>query len=410
MPTSCAALERVPTYRCAPVAVALSARCDDRARPIPRRHRPNPAVEAAGLQACNDPAILKSMRLDRDRWRRAAGSLAAAAAGLSASPRVARATEELPLPIVAWSAPLECPNAEGVVQRLMSLTGANAARLAHAGAVRGEIHQAEREWVLSLEIAASAPAGGAPFTAPARVFRAEQCDDLAEAAAVAIALALGGAPEPEAAAPPASPPPAETPAAGVPPVAATSEDERADDDADDPHQRGSTPLGFVAGAEAVFDSASLGGAAVGLGAEAQLRLAELGIAAYAIGLPSYQIPVATAQYVELSLWAAGLRGCYRASDAVIKLDLYAGAELGALGAAGHGLLDASMRRDAWGAATWGAHVGIDLLEHLRLGARFEAVLPLSRPRYLVNATEVVHEVPSASVRLGVSLASTFGAH
>jgi hypothetical protein len=349
------------------------------------------------------------MRLDRDRWRRAAGSLVAAAAASSASPRVARATEDLPLPIVAWSAPLECPNAESVVQRLMTLSGANAARLAQAGAVRGEIHRAERDWVLSLEIAAPpSSAGGAPVSAPARVLRAEQCDDLAEAAAVAIALALGGAPEPEAAAPtPPSAPAAVVPAAEVPPVA--GEDELADD-ADDSTERGATPLGFVAGAEAVFDSASLGGAAVGVGAEAQLRIAELGIGAYAIGLPSYQIPVATAQYVELSLWAAGLRGCYRASDALFVLDLYAGAELGALGAAGRGLLDASMRRDAWGAATWGAHVGIDLVAHLRLGARFEAVLPLSRPRYLVNATEVVHEVPSASVRLGLSLASTFGAH
>jgi hypothetical protein len=370
-----------------------------------------PSLEAVRLQACSDPAILESMRLDRDRWRRAAGSLVAAAAASSASPHVARATEDLPLPIVAWSAPLECPNAESVVQRLMSLSGANAARLAQSGAVRGEIHQAERDWVLSLEIAAPpSAAGGAPVSAPARVLRAEHCDDLAEAAAVAIALALGGAPEPEAAAPTApSAPAAVTPAAEVPPAAAAGEDEGADH-ADDSTERGATPLGFIAGAEAVFDSASLGGAAVGVGAEAQLRIAELGIGAYAIGLPSYQIPVATAQYVELSLWAAGLRGCYRASDALFVLDIYAGAELGALGAAGHGLLDASMRRDAWGAATWGAHVGLDLMAHLRLGARFEAVLPLSRPRYLVNATEVVHEVPSASVRLGLSLASTFGAH
>ena len=359
------------------------------------------------MQLCNDPAILESMRLDSDRWRLAAGLLAAAASGLCGSPVVARASDDLRLPIVAWSAPPECPNAESVVQRLMSITGANAARLALAGQVRGEIRRAERDWELSLEISPSAPASGASAAAPARVLRADHCDDLAEAAAVAIAIALGGGPEPEAAAPP--PPSApKAPDAEVPLPPAASEDELVDDDAEDVDGRGASPLGFVAGAEAVFDSASLGGAAFGVGAEAQLRLAELGIGAYAIGLPSYQIPVASAQYVELSLWAAGLRGCYRATDALLVLDLYAGAELGALGAAGHGLLNASMRRDAWGAATWGAHLGVDLVAHLRLGARLEAVLPLSRPRYLVNQTEVVHEVPSASVRLGVSLASTFG--
>jgi hypothetical protein len=54
--------------------------------------------------------------------------------------------------------------------------------------------------------------------------------------------------------------------------------------------------------------------------------------------------------------------------------------------------------------------GIDLGRLLRVGARLEAVLPLSHERYLVNQSDVVHEVPGASVRLGLLLAGGFGKH
>src|SRR5690606_23552487 len=73
-------------------------------------------------------------------------------------------------------------------------------------------------------------------------------------------------------------------------------------------------LGAVARAEAVVDTDSLGGLALGAGAELGVRWDAFSLRVHGLGLPSRQVRLAPDQYVELSLWAAGLRGCYRASD------------------------------------------------------------------------------------------------
>jgi hypothetical protein len=313
-------------------------------------------------------------------------------------------------PIEAWSAPEGCPAAVSVDARARSLAGVDAATWASAGRVLGHISAEAGGWVLSLQIerapgselalapAASAGSSATSSGAPARVFHARDCGELGEAAAVAIALALGGA----AAAPPAraddgieSAPP--------PPPAGATQDTAGPSLASELHS-----IGAEARAEALVDTGSLGGLAFGASAEVGMRWRALGLRAYGVGLPSRQVRLASSQYVELSLWAAGLRACYRAADGLPLVDVCGGAEVGAFGAAGRGLVDARERRDAWGATTWGAWFGIDLAEHLQAGARLEAVVPLSRERYFVNRTELVHEMSGAGVRLALSLGGTLG--
>jgi hypothetical protein len=287
------------------------------------------------------------------------------------------------------------------------LAGLNEADWASAGRVRGRIVSEAGGWVLSLEI--DRTLGGGPSVSsladaetraapPARVFQAGDCGELVEAAAVAIALALGG----DAAPPPA----AKAAAAGSVATAPKSDGTR--DAANDALGSQLRSIGAVARAEALVDTASLGGLALGVGAEVGMRWRAIGVRAYGVGLPSRQIRLAPSQYVELSLWAAGLRGCYRAADGLPIVDVCGGAEVGAFGAAGRGLADARERRDVWGATTWGAWFGVDLAEHLQAGVRLEAVLPLSRERYLVNRSEVVHEMAGASLRLALSLGGTLG--
>ncbi|HTV20764.1 MAG TPA: hypothetical protein VMG12_18900 [Polyangiaceae bacterium] len=245
-----------------------------------------------------------------------------------------------------------------------------------------------------------------PTNTSSRIFHAHDCSELVEAAAVAIALALGGtdgAAAPSTAIAALEP---EPPASKRPPSA----DDGSKDDTSGALTTRLRKLGVVARAEALLDTASLGGLALGAGAELGVRWGAIGVRAHGVGLPSRQIRLAPSQFVELSLWAAGLRGCYRVSDNELLLDVCGGGEVGAFGAAGKGLVDASSRRDVWGATTWGAWLGFDVTEHLQAGARLEAVLPLSRERYLVNRNEVVHEVSGASLRLGLSLGGTLGSH
>lgn len=358
-------------------------------------------------------------------------------------------------PIVGWRVPEGCPEAQAVAERARRLAGHDAEAWARAGTVRGSIVSEAGGWVLSLEIGRGLPDRGSQPLVGGRVFRAADCDALAEAAAVAIALALGGsdgpAPPSPASAPatPAAPPelepsaPASSSAAITAALAAPSEPEPATpaspvsvtvtpathpapkassrsaevdtemlgmDSAVAEGTSGSSrqALGLAARAGALVDLGSLGGAALGGSVEVGLQRGVLGLGVYGMALPSRQIELAPSQSVALSLWALGLRGCLRAVDAGPTLDVCAGAEAGALGAQGKNLIDASTRRDVWAAATSGASFGVELAAHWHAGARLEAVLPLSRTRYLVNGDEPVYEIPAASVRGALSIGGVLG--
>jgi hypothetical protein len=304
-------------------------------------------------------------------------------------------------PMVEWNVPEGCPVAHSVDERARSLADVDAATWASAGSVRGRIVAEAGGWALSLQIERT-PVSSRPFAPesaafPARVFHAGDCGELGEAAAVAIALALGGAPA-------ASPGSAGAGAESVP----TPPSADGADGAKESLTSRLRSMDAVARAEAVVDTGSLGGLALGAGAELGVRWGALGVRAYGLGLPSRQVRLAPSQYIELSLWAAGVRGCYRAADGLPLIDVCGGAEVGAFGAAGRGLVDARERRDAWGATTWGTFFGVDLAERLQAGARVEAVVPLSRERYLVNRSELVHEMSAPSLRLALSLGGTLG--
>jgi hypothetical protein len=312
---------------------------------------------------------------------------------------------------MAWNVPAGCPDARAVDERARSLASVDATRWARAGQVRGRIVAAAGGWALSLQIERAASpalpslpgAGPSRDASPARVFHAADCSELGEAAAVAIALALGGADAAPAAAAADAKAGEAAPPAPAPPASDAAHDEGGAALASELRT-----IGAAARAEALLDTATLGGLAFGVAAEAGVRWRAIGLRAYGLGLPSREVRLAPSQSVELSLWAAGLRGCYRAAAGLPLVDVCGGAEVGAFGAAGRGLADARERRDVWAATTWGTWFGLDVAEHLQAGARLEAVIPLSRERYYVNQNDRVHEMREASLRLALSLGGTLG--
>jgi hypothetical protein len=274
--------------------------------------------------------------------------------------------------------------------------------LASEGQVWGSIRAGRPgHWHLSLEIAEHTPPSPAAGRSR-RELEAEVCDELADAAAVAILMALGGsntAASPEPLSAPSAAPLDTLPPNASPPDALPVD--RAPSAANAPPEPSGVQLGFVPSVELVMDSASVAGPALGVAAQAQLRWEAFGLGAYGLWLPERSEPLGARQDVGFSLMAAGLRGCYRSRDAQPSIDLCGGFELGRLEAEGLGLRGARSRTDTWLAPSWGAAVGWRLFGGVSIQARLEALLPLGRERYVVDGDVLVHEVPDAALRAGL---------
>src|SRR3954470_15168555 len=98
---------------------------------------------------------------------------------------------------VSWQAPPECPDGEALRSRLELVLGAELSEYARDWQVQGRVSSESGAWQLTLELREP---GAAAVAAPARrLVRAARCEDLVEAAARAIALAIGDAREARAA-------------------------------------------------------------------------------------------------------------------------------------------------------------------------------------------------------------------
>jgi hypothetical protein len=312
-------------------------------------------------------------------------------------------------PLLAWQAPAECPDAALVQARL----GAALASLPNGwdqeSEVRGRIAAgAGAEWVLELEIA---PPAGTRGTPRRRRLTALHCDELADAAAVAIALALGDTSADRLAVrEPAAP------AAGVLPVAlavgVTGQEGRTDAAPQDEtralaaevpalRREPRSSLGVAAGA--VADSGLLAGLGWGATLGVQARFDRWGLGLYGVWLPEQSHSLAPGQGVNFGLLTAGLRGCYRALDDALGLDGCLGFELGSLSATTHGLAQAEDSRAALWAPLAGAALSWRAFEHWAFVARLDGLIALPQQQYMVNIDQPVHETPPFALRLSLGV-------
>jgi hypothetical protein len=149
----------------------------------------------------------------------------------------------------------------------------------------------------------------------------------------------------------------------------------------------------------------LGRSAFGLGllGRARLALGETRVGAELFGtwLPAQSIDVRPTESVEFGLLAAGIRAC---NWPTFALGVCAELEAGRLSASGIGARADREAFDTWMAP--GASVVLEsrLFGALLLSSRVSLLAPLLRPKYFVNGTEGVHEVPAAAVRVALGLA------
>jgi hypothetical protein len=298
-------------------------------------------------------------------------------------------------PLLVWHAPAGCSTAAAVQQRVSETTSG---------------------WQLELMLVDGVGERKRRLTS-------QYCEDLAEAAAVAITLAFEAARSREAASLQALPDgeslsdglrQEETGSSAVSPesfedAGRSTEGASAPDTASSEAgaASGERPLrqGSAAwpGAELLLDVSSLPAPAPGPSLLGGLRWQSLRLGAFLAWLPESEKSVGPGQSVAFSVLLGGVRGCYTLGQGLVETALCAGLELGRLSARGPGLLRARRADDPWLAPQLGLELGLPVSQLVMLHARGDAIAPLLRQGYAVNDSEDVHHIGSVGVRLGLGL-------
>jgi hypothetical protein len=349
-------------------------------------------------------------RVDRGprRWARASKRALCVSAGVAAviasvfGPAASCAAAEATWREFSWRAPEACPDREVVLHQLEAVLQEHTLALDSAD-VRGDIERSGASWVLSLDVQVG-------DERRVRQLSAEKCEDLGDAAAVALVLLLAPArrsdasPTPEG--PHAAAQAAPTPVAA--PVEIATHDEAADAELDvgpQPAADEDVPrVSWQLGAEAVLDSSTLAGPGLGASLQTQLERADWVFGAYGLLLPAQRREVAPGSSVEFSQLAAGLRLCRVLWRKAWRLDGCVGAEAGSFAARGSELdLTRHTVHDGWLAPSAGAQLGWHALPHATLLGRVEALVPILQESYVINRVDEVHDTPSVTFRVSVGL-------
>jgi hypothetical protein len=295
---------------------------------------------------------------------------------------------------LAWEAPDECPSAQSVLERLTDLLGTTPAAWSRYEKVSVNMQRdAKAGWQLLLTLKRGSDMQQRTLSAP-------RCEELGNAAAVALAIALGDEASDEAFTSDGSEP------APAPEAIATSDQ----GSARTPLPQPESALGVMiaTGAEGVLDVLTLGEAALGVGLHADVHIARFGAGVYGVLLPRRSEDVGGgSQRVDFALLAGGARACYRVLAGRVHSDACAAFELGSLSADARGLVEASDTHDLWLATGLGAALGWDLAPALALSARLDGLLPLVTETYVVNRTENVTTTPDVTLRAALGLTVQF---
>jgi hypothetical protein len=290
-----------------------------------------------------------------------------------------------------WSVLDGCPSRDAVLDGLTGLLDADTTSWDRFEMVQGRITRGENAFELRLEFISGR-------RVEQRTFATRDCADLAHAAAVALALVLDPAWDWDTEVTPS------TDSAKPNPVSSEADTGTS---VVGGHAPENAKLEFQLGPEVLIDTTTLGRSAFGLGllARARRSLWETRWSAEVFGawLPGQRIDVRPTESVVLGLTSAGIRAC---NWPTLVLGLCAEAEAGRLSASGVGESAGHEVFDAWVAP--GASVVLEsrLVPGLLLSSRVGLLAPLTRPRYFVNQTEGVHEVPAVAVRAALGLILT----
>jgi hypothetical protein len=301
-----------------------------------------------------------------------------------------------------WNAPRGCPDRDALrwrIEEALGTTLANAAPLVFSAKVE---ENPPRHWEVALDVSSSANQ-----TEPQhRKLQASNCDELAQAVSVAIALALGAdQAEPKEI-------PSETTKSGAPEAKETAPEpakpvdkklSRAVTPKKDPESRssywGAADLGPT------LDLGSLPGLAPGIEIVGLLGKGAIGIKLGGLVLPSHKTEVSGSLGGAFTLLAASATACGVSAHPSVILRLCAGSEIGKLSGKGLNTTHSWTGSSGWLAPRIDLQASWSLLdESLRLFGSGTLAMPLIRKEFLVTGLPGrVHQPESVIGRLGAGL-------
>lgn len=294
--------------------------------------------------------------------------------------------------LVEWEAPEACPSATDVFERLSASLGYEPQTLGKLSRVRGNVVPSTHGYRLSLEVDESGRRSSRWLEAPS-------CEDLVDAAVLAITLALA----PENAAPRAVASGSAGAATDDATATARQTDARSAPASAPDAASGGAPVRGVASLGMVAELGALPDPALGVTVSAGAEWPAWSLEAYGASFGGQRVAARPDQYVELELNVAGLRGCRRWLQQPFALDTCGELEAGRWEAFGVDLLAARRARELWLAPGVALAASIELIPGLTLQLRSDGVLPLTRRRYIVNENEEVHTPGAVSWRFTAGL-------
>jgi hypothetical protein len=299
-----------------------------------------------------------------------------------------------------WNAPSGCPDRDALrwrIEEALGTTLAKAAPLKFSASVQ---EKSTKRWVVTLDVASDSNQTAVQH----RELQASSCDELAQAASVAVALALGAdVTEPKEPRP-------EVPSAGdsektTKPVWTAPVEARLSRAATPRKETESTKSAWwAAELGPVLDMGSLPGPALGIEVAGLVGQGPAAIKLGGLALPNRSGEVVDNRGGTFTLFAASLMACGNSLHSFLNLRLCAGSEFGRLSGRGNNVTQTWTGSSGWLAPRIDLAVSWPLLdESLRLAGLSTVALPLIRKEFSVQGLGLVHQPGAVTGRLGAGL-------
>ncbi len=323
-------------------------------------------------------------------------AVAAAAAATGAASARAEPTPRRSAVSLTWEAPAGCPSSERILAETDRILAGSTVRTDPPIEARARVRREGERWFLSLETRRGTAAGS-------RQLEGESCTALGEAMIVILVLMVDPAlvaetppklelePEPvaELPTPPAPAPVAVTRPPPPPPPSAGC-------------RWGRPALAL----SALGDLGALPGPAAGGELTFGLRRCAIGAAAGVRGLSprTGEAELDAGAGGDLWLLAGGAAFSLHADLAGLELGARGGVEVGAMSGRGVGINNPDAGRALWLAAGAGATLALPLTARLAAVLGVDLVVPLRRPRFVIDDLGAVHRAAAITGRLALGLA------
>ena len=275
-----------------------------------------------------------------------------------------------------WSAPATCPDAATFAEMVEGHLGGPMGDLDVEVSIEA-VGEAWRAWIVT-------PEGGE------RVLDGKTCQDVADAAALVVALLDRPASSPPTSQP-VTMPTVEPRGMSVPAVEVHGGEARR-----------RTPFTLGIHLASTADVGALPGIAPGVtaGAVAGWRRLQLGVEGAYWPARAVSAPGQPEAGALIDLWSLAVRG----SVGFGHLSPWVGVEAGAMRGSGTGVADARTRSAPWTAALAGLSYSFKLSRSLSIYADVGAAMPFSRPRFTLAGRDELHRPAALSARLAAGIA------